>query len=76
MLEPSIIPGIEGCAEEDPVNFQTLAEDALDEVPQRLQVKDIPCHRNEMLGQLAWVKMVKAIGKNMEKNPTTDSDQV
>ncbi|CAL1137583.1 unnamed protein product [Cladocopium goreaui] len=28
---------IEGCAEEDPVNFHPLAEDALEEVPQRLQ---------------------------------------
>mmetsp|Transcript_74017 Transcript_74017/g.122160 ORF Transcript_74017/g.122160 Transcript_74017/m.122160 type:complete len:134 (-) Transcript_74017:135-536(-) len=45
---------IEGCAEEDPVNFHPLAEDALEEVPQRLQVKDIPCQGNEM----AYIKIM------------------
>ena len=33
------------------MNFHPLAEDSLEEVPQRLQVKDIPCHSNEMLGR-------------------------
>ena len=48
------IQGLEGCAEEDPVNFQTMAEDELEEVPGRLQVKDIPCPNHET----AYIKIM------------------
>lgn len=36
------------------MNFQTLAEDELEEVPGRMQVRDIPCPTGEM----AYIKIM------------------
>eukprot|EP00441_Pelagodinium_beii_P047300 CAMPEP_0197621972 /NCGR_PEP_ID=MMETSP1338-20131121/2381_1 /TAXON_ID=43686 ORGANISM="Pelagodinium beii, Strain RCC1491" /NCGR_SAMPLE_ID=MMETSP1338 /ASSEMBLY_ACC=CAM_ASM_000754 /LENGTH=135 /DNA_ID=CAMNT_0043191563 /DNA_START=48 /DNA_END=455 /DNA_ORIENTATION=+ len=35
---------IESCAEENPVNFKTLAEGDLEESSGRLQLKELPCY--------------------------------
>ena len=45
---------IEGCSEEDPVNFQTLAEDDIEELSGHLQVKDIACQS----GDIAYIKIM------------------
>lgn len=44
---------LEGCCEDDPVNFQTLAEGDLEDNPGRLQVKDMPCS-----GEVAYLKIM------------------
>ncbi|CAE7704474.1 IFT25 [Symbiodinium pilosum] len=50
---------IESCAEDDPVNFKTLAEDELEELSGRLQVKEIPCQGVE---PAAYIKVMVLSG--------------
>ncbi|CAJ1338708.1 unnamed protein product [Effrenium voratum] len=46
---------IESCAEDDPVNFKTLAEEEMEDSSGRLQIREMPCQGVE---PVAYIKLV------------------